>query len=283
MDWKKSKDGSLSKEIQEQGLEVLKKLLAVCEEHSVPAAARCAIATEVFRKASNGSEYLQRVHSELGLSVEVLSQSDEAAIGFRTAVALQERPAKCVICWDSGGASFQITSLDPDFGDDAPLRSYVGCLGSGNTTALLVEAVQGKSFAECHSPNPVNSDQATELIQRLQQELPAPASWLNGSVVTAIGGPNSMFCVAKEALGQDEYDQASVRKALEGVLNKSDEDLSKEVFCQGELKEPPALIVPKICLLLAVMEHCSVQKVSFHPAIGSCPGLLISENCYTSK
>ena len=34
-----------------QGLSVLRSLIAECEAHGVPQAARCAIATEVFRQA----------------------------------------------------------------------------------------------------------------------------------------------------------------------------------------------------------------------------------------
>lgn len=38
-----------------QGLSVLRSLIAECETHGVPQAARCAIATEVFRQARFGS------------------------------------------------------------------------------------------------------------------------------------------------------------------------------------------------------------------------------------
>lgn len=264
--------------IQAKGLDVLRGLLSVCEEHGVPTTSRCAVATEVFRKAANGRDFLDSAYRELGLAIEVVSQAEEAELGFRTAVALQDGPADRVICWDSGGASFQITSKDPS---TSVLRSYVGALGTGNATALLVEEVQGHSFAERHTPNPASVQEAEALVQRLRRELGTPPEWLQGSSVTAIGGPNSMFCVASEALGNTTYSSADVKCALQGVVDLTDDEMASRPFCQGELREPPGLIVPKLCLLLAVMEHCAFAGVHFCPAIGSCHGLLISQEKYT--
>jgi len=274
VDWKKSSDGTLSEDIQAQGLRVLQKLVEICEKHAVPAGSRCAIATEVFRKAGNGQEYLTRVHSELGLNIEMVSQDDEARLGFFTAVALQSRPAEEVVCWDSGGASFQITSQGVD---STSIRSYVGSLGTGTVFATLVEAVQGRSLATCQTPNPVTAEEAVQLVQQLRDSLAEPPTWLQGSSVTAIGGRNSMFCVASEALGgQTAYTEEDVRRALDEAAGLSDEDLASRPYCQGELREPPAFVVPKLCLLLAVVEHCGIASVQFCPAIGSCPGLLVS-------
>ena len=84
-----------------QGLSVLASLLARSE--ALGATARCAIATEVFCKARNGAAYLARVRKELALAVEVLSQQEEAEVGYATGVALSD--VEEVICWDSGGGS----------------------------------------------------------------------------------------------------------------------------------------------------------------------------------
>ena len=37
-----------------------------------------------------------------------------------------------------------------------------------------------------------------------------------------------------------------------------------------------AMVVPKLCLLRAVLEACAIGAVVYVPAIGSCAGLLIS-------
>lgn len=278
IDWKKSSDGTLSKEIMVQGISVLRSFMEECRSLSVPEVSRCAIATEVFRKASNGWEYLVSVREELGLEVDIVTQDMEAELGFRTAVALQGSAAQDIICWDSGGASFQITSRSAEGGG---LRAFVGAFGTGTTTAQLVEKIQGASLAEKATPNPVSATEAASLIANLQQDLPHPAEWLQGQRVTAIGGPNSMFAVASEALGATRYSLTELQRVLATVVDCSDDDLLARPFCQGELREPPGLIVPKICLLTSVMEHCRMAEVHFTPCTGSCPGLLISEERYS--
>lgn len=210
--------------------------------------------------------------------MQILTQEQEADVGFKTAVALQDQPADAVICWDSGGASFQITACDPSGG----LRSYLGSYGTAVTTALLVESVQGRKYAECPSPNPVSMDDANALMSIIKSELQSVPAWLSGSSTTAIGGPNSMFCVASEALGINVFDVSSLRHALEGVVGSTDEELAARAFCQGELREPPSYIVPKLCLLLAVAEHSNMEQITFCPAIGSCQGLLISDDMYAT-
>merc|ERR1719189_1173206 len=102
---------------------VLREFIGICESHSVPPSERRAIATEVFRKAANGEQYLAQIKEEFGLAVDMVSQDLEAELGFRTAAALHDGRAQDLICWDSGGASFQITTPSMDGG---PLRSYVG-------------------------------------------------------------------------------------------------------------------------------------------------------------
>jgi len=96
--WKASPDGSLAESVMEQGLRILNGFarkvvyhrqyanltlyMGFCLELSVhhPAPAlnqatalgatqKAAVATEVFRKATNGAAYLARVRTELGLEV----------------------------------------------------------------------------------------------------------------------------------------------------------------------------------------------------------------------
>mmetsp|Transcript_44355 Transcript_44355/g.105017 ORF Transcript_44355/g.105017 Transcript_44355/m.105017 type:complete len:325 (+) Transcript_44355:122-1096(+) len=283
IDWKQSADNTLSETIQAKGISVLKDFLGLCVQHGVPDAGRAAIATEVFRKASNGGAYLERVRKECGLDVEVVSQAIEAELGFQTAVALNGSPPERTVCWDSGGASFQITSLPESSASDQGLRSYVGTFGSGNTTALLVESVLGRNFASNPSPNPVSAEQAKALVSLLQSQLASPPAWLAGTEVVAIGGINCMFKVTSEVLGRTRYTLADVRSALQSIVGLSDEDLAQMACCKGELREPPGLIVPKVCLLLAVMEHCGMAEVSFCPAVGSCPGVLIDDKRYMTS
>lgn len=280
IDWKKSADNTLSAEIMAEGMTVLRQFIDICEQHSVPPAARCAIATEVFRKASNGGEFLAQVKDALNLTIEMVSQDVEAELGFRTAAALGGGSVEELICWDSGGASFQITSRSSGGG---PLRAYTGTWGTGVVTAALIEKIQGHAFSEKPTPNPVKAAEAAAIVSHIKQDLPAAAEWLSGKDVTAIGGPNSQFHIAWELLGVERYTLPDVQRALAEVVGKSDEEMALLPCCRGELREPPGLIVPKLCLLMSVMEHCSISSVTFRLCTGSCPGLLISDERYVQS
>lgn len=275
VDWKQSSEGKLSYRIQEKGLDVLKGFIEKCDELKVPADARSAIATEVFRKAANGGEYLSKVR-KLGIPVKILTQEEEAAVGFMTGVAVQDGPADEVVCWDSGGASFQISSRSGKGG----LQRYLGELGTGVVTHILVDSVQGKNFAAGEMPNPVKREDADKLIEELKRKIPDAPAWLRNGRITALGGPNSMFVVTSQALGQATYGPSDVRRALTATLGLEDSKLAAMPFCQGANREPPAYVVPKICLLLAVMEHCDIKEVQVRSAIGSCPGMLVSDDFF---
>ena len=105
----RSTDGMLSNDIQELGIQVFRQLKEEgdrlgCTEYS-------AIATEVFRRAGNGHDYLDKIRS-LGVAVSLLTQTMEAEMGFESVQAELKmlpmldgvpRVAECV--WDSGGLS----------------------------------------------------------------------------------------------------------------------------------------------------------------------------------
>lgn len=56
---------------------VLRDLIAICGQHGVEPSCCRAVATEVFRKAANGEEFLRNVQAQLGLEVEVVTQDPE--------------------------------------------------------------------------------------------------------------------------------------------------------------------------------------------------------------
>lgn len=109
-DLMRSSDGALSEEIQERGLRVFLELKAEAER--LGATETAAIATEVFRRASNGPSYLDRIR-ETGIPVTMISQCIEAELGYQSVQCMLRaisdyRPADCV--WDSGGKKWHFNS-----------------------------------------------------------------------------------------------------------------------------------------------------------------------------
>ena len=155
-DWKASGESSeLSEGIRARGLEVLGDLRAIAEELGVPGAEMRGVATEVFRKASNGGEYLAQVEQQLGINAEVIAQTKEARLGWLTAVAgLPEgTDSSKVVAWDSGGGSFQISARP----GGTEVVCFNGCWGSTVATECMMTKVQGVAYGGGESsPNPVS-------------------------------------------------------------------------------------------------------------------------------
>lgn len=296
-DWKANAGAGgtgLSDEIQQEGLEVLAALKTIAEE--LGTAEMRGIATEVFRKATNGSGFLQQIEQQLGIRASIIEQQQEARLGWLAAVAGSSVPQGSVVAWDSGGGSFQITG---QVAADGGVQSYMGAWGSTVATDALVTSVRGKSFTlGGGGVNPVSMEEARALIDRIQASLePAPA-WLTTLLaekqtrMVGIGGDTCIFRLASEVVGLLRSPLASssqlelprepdpeappqltpeiVWAGIESTVGTSDAELSTK-FLQHWM------VVPKLCLCFAVMDQLSLSSVSYQPACGSCAGVLVDE------
>eukprot|EP01052_Picozoa_sp_SAG31_P038580 SAG31_NODE_5182_length_2694_cov_25.840848_1_plen_332_part_00 len=300
-DWKRSGTaGVLSTDIQQKGVDVLTELkheatLLGAEQYS-------GIATEVFRKASNGADYLAQVRAKLGIPVVVVAQEAEARLGWLTAVAGGRAPAHTVIAWDSGGGSFQITARPKTETGSDELLLYMGSWGSTVAAEQLTTAIRGQDFSTFATANPVRLTEARALVDHCKSTLPTAPGWLasllgcsgeDTATVVGIGGETSLFCILSEVAGllppqSDPFSNptneakatgvdltpAVVWEAIEATTGKSDGELQQ--FLQANI------LVPKLCLALAVMEQLGIRHVGYQPACGSCGGLLVHDSYYSS-
>src|SRR5215210_4813891 len=95
-----------------------------------------ACATSAIREAENGGELVDRIESEAGVRVSVVSGMEEARLIFeaiRASVVIDPGPA---LCFDLGGGSLEVT-----VGDRSGMRSASSVkLGAARLTAELVGA-----------------------------------------------------------------------------------------------------------------------------------------------
>lgn len=203
---KSGKLKSLSEDIQQEGLSLLREMKAIAESHG--ATQFHAVATEVFRKAeANGQAFLDRVYSELGIKVTLVTQQLEAELGFSSVVAVSGLDSITdPLVWDSGGASFQITRRSPS-GDNV-YESYMGSLGTSVTSAILIRDIRGLDFATSVSNrgtlliNPVSEEEARAFSSVIEeQHLKEVPCWLkDADLVLAAAGCNSLFRVCCDVL-----------------------------------------------------------------------------------
>lgn len=163
----------------------------------------------------------------------------------------------------------------------------MGALGSSVCASLLIKDVQGRPLLAGTSPNPVSAQEAECFIALLTTKLDPVPDWLrNKETVAASAGANSIFricCLVLSAMRSSggaeaipvevtcfTYEQACA--ALEVCIGCSDEQLQK--YASYPNADGQHLIVPKLCLLVAVMKHTGIRAVETVRCIGSCKGLM---------
>lgn len=116
-----------------------------------------AVATSAFRGADNAEEMVARIESEIGIPVTVISQLQEARIGFVGAVMRSGAEPDRAIVWDVGGRSMQISTLQQD---GRHMLIYQGKLASGQMRDYLIRQVKGMP-PTVSTPNPLTPAEAS--------------------------------------------------------------------------------------------------------------------------
>jgi exopolyphosphatase / guanosine-5'-triphosphate,3'-diphosphate pyrophosphatase len=103
-------NGRLGDAAMDRAIEALK----ICADKLRQRTVRCArlIATEACRSAANGAEFLARVKSETGLSLEIIDRRTEARLAVSGCGSLVERDTHGVVLFDIGGGSSEIALVD---------------------------------------------------------------------------------------------------------------------------------------------------------------------------
>lgn len=113
--------GALGDEAMSRSIEALKICADKMERRGVTRSRL--IATEACRAASNGAEFITRVQAEAGLSLEVVSNEDEAKLAVAGCAPLLDRDCRSALVFDIGGGSTELIWVNMATGDQARDRS----------------------------------------------------------------------------------------------------------------------------------------------------------------
>jgi hypothetical protein len=262
------------------------------------------IATEVFRKATNGiMQYLQRIREEIGIPVQILTQEVEAEVGFISVTSFDEN---IDIVWDSGASSFQISTQSMPISAENEVKChqyhakesmpislvvYMDAIGTSVANRMFVEKIRNEDIRSYKANiNPVTETECWRLIRLLHQRLPTSPPWLHAGDgrVGAAAVNNSIFKVCCDVLSVMQHDNNDINsppvtsfslhdatQALHYCLNRTNDDLQK--YVSFEYADSPNPIVVKLSLLVAVMRHTRITTVHTFPCVGACPGVLQGE------
>ena len=102
--------GRLSDAAMDRAIEALK----ICSDklNNRPVEKFRLIATEACRSAQNGAEFLDRVRTEAGLTLEIIDRQTEARLAVSGCGSLVERDTDGVVLFDIGGGSSEIALID---------------------------------------------------------------------------------------------------------------------------------------------------------------------------
>lgn len=264
----------LSEEMQELAVRTLTKIQ---QDLSIYQPVEWAgIATAASRRASNAKDLYDRVRTELGINIAIIPQVEGGRIGFITATAVSGLPKERLIAYDSGSGSFQLTTEI-----DGQLEVVEGDVAFIAALSTLVKGVRHKQLDHQTSPNPIRTDEAKEVVCLLQKNLPtlsdAFSNKLRDSTTTVIGigNQNFIFATAAMALGKSTYTKEELWGAIEAHCNLSDDQLTK--FAK------PCEAVIGMILLYSVMDGLKIDQLTYSFANGSCEGLLVDPNYWTSN
>nr|WP_244327654.1 Ppx/GppA phosphatase family protein [Roseibium sp. RKSG952] len=169
------------------------------------------IATEACRAAENGMAFIDRVHAETGLSLEVVDRETEARLAVAGCVSLVDQEADGVILFDIGGGSSEIVWLD--------LRNRCGARGYALTrfirswTSLPVGVV---NLAERHGGVDVTPAVFEAMVADVSDHLSAFAlgsdlsSAIASGAVHMLGTSGTVTTLAGVHFGLKRYDRRRV-------------------------------------------------------------------------
>ncbi|MCT4642619.1 MAG: hypothetical protein N4A33_10030 [Bacteriovoracaceae bacterium] len=102
-------------------------------------------ATSAFRTAKNAKKFIHNIYVKTGIVVEVITQRQEALLGYKAASSLAKK--KNYLVWDIGGGSMQMT-----YKDSKKTYIYEGKMAAVPFKRVIIDNIQGKK--DVSSPNP---------------------------------------------------------------------------------------------------------------------------------
>jgi exopolyphosphatase/guanosine-5'-triphosphate,3'-diphosphate pyrophosphatase len=187
-----SEDGNLSEEAMERGIAALKRCRAIAD--SLRAEDTIAVATSAVREAGNGQAFLERVKHEVGLSINLISGTEEARrifLGVLSGMEFHNRPHAII---DIGGGSTELL------------------LGTGEAHRFLSSTKVGavRLTARFVTTDPISDEEFTYLSAYVRGRMEPPVEDLKrhlepGETFRLVGTSGTAEClaalVAHERLG----------------------------------------------------------------------------------
>ena len=237
------------------------------------------VTTDIFRRASNGDLFINKLSKELDLKISLVDQEAEGVMHFET-VAYEIQNAldrKQLISWDSGSSSVQISTI----GEQNEILVYKTAFGLTSTHILFEEQVRKGLYERKKSPNPVSKVEANQLICELKKQSGDIPEWLsqaickNRTVVRTSGKQEHLRNVLGMKPGENSVKIETVRAMLDKVCEKSDNEIGKLI--NTDRPGMKRRIVLRLCMIQALMEQLNIGSIHLPilKSVGNTHGVLL--------
>jgi exopolyphosphatase / guanosine-5'-triphosphate,3'-diphosphate pyrophosphatase len=210
-----SRTGRMSEPAMDRAVEALK----ICRDklETRPLKRMRLIATEACRSAENGAEFLQRVHAETGLELEIVDRETEARLAVSGCSSLVGRDTDSVVLFDIGGGSSEIALVDVKDRRSRRLSDHIVAWTSLKVGVVtLSEKFDGRNVTEQSFADMI--DYATDLLSAFE-ERDRLADRVGNDGFHLLGTSGTVTTLAGIHLDLPRYD----RRRVDGLWMTSDE------------------------------------------------------------
>ncbi|UXR64000.1 hypothetical protein EZJ49_13095 [Bdellovibrio bacteriovorus] len=246
----KSPDGTLPEKTVQEATPRIQALLGKVRTYDVKRIT--AVATSVFRVAKNGRAVAQRLARDLQVPVEVISQEQEAELGYWSALAQKNiSDTRNLIVWDIGGGSMQMYSRDK-----GKVHIYEGDLASVTFKNKILQVLQFKDPKDHSSPNPIGRQREASLqlaknhaylnVPEFFKKMAPTARWVG------VGGVISLSVQRQVNKDASEFTQAELSDVLKKRVWLNDAEINSDYRISD---------ISNLALVLGYMQALKVEKV----------------------
>ncbi|MBA2367469.1 MAG: hypothetical protein H0V82_00410 [Candidatus Protochlamydia sp.] len=247
-----SSNNTFDQEVMDQGLQAIKELKQVAEDHHVKKV--IGVATAAFRQAANAPQFAEKIERETGVQVRIINQDEEGILAFRGALALTPAEPENTVVWDIGGGSMQLTTL-------TEAGTYL--VEKGKTASIpfkngIIEQIQHKNLNTVQSPNPMSDQEVQAALQyagRLALQTDPYVIEKIQSPGTQVLAAGSLFNYGILPLVSDKKvaSAAELEQAVKKMVSKTDAELPGGSLVEVAVSNP--------VLVLGYMQALQIPQV----------------------
>jgi len=238
---------TFSKKIIEEGGAKIKKLLTLASD--VHKENIRAVATAAFREANNSRDAVEYIKKATGVEIRILSQQDEAIVGYMAVLSSGKELDENSVIWDIGAASMQLIYKKNDY------ETYLGSMASVPFKNEIIRRILGKDPRTTTTPNPLGklAHDAVVLARNFAKNtLPPNFIFKTPPKVFGVGGVH-FHSVAEKCELKERYSVSMLEKCLEKRSNFTDAQLGEPEYAATE--------VSNLALVLGFMQAMHFDEV----------------------